>query len=375
MRGKTKRVKCGRMIYLAYISFILTGGQLLVALANLFYRQSFPVESGSFGRLVSVLIPARNEERNIAFILDDLQKQNYRNIEILVFDDLSSDSTGKIVSGRSKPDSRIRLIRSGGLPEGWLGKNYACHVLSGYASGDYLLYLDADVRLKKDGITNAVDLSEKYGLGLLSIFPSQIMVTTGERIAVPVMNYILLSLLPLFLVRKTGFKSLAAANGQFMLFKASKYRELMPHKKVRGKRVEDIEIARYFKEKGVKIDCLTGNDDVSCRMYKSFGEAANGFSRNVTTFFGNSFLFSFLFWMITTLGFIPVYLVLGTSVFALYITAIILTRVIISVVSRQNIMFNLLYHIPQQLALGYFVYKALVNKYKKQHRWKGRLIP
>ena len=363
------------MIYLAYISIVLTGGQLLVALANLFYRQSFPVESGSFGRLVSVLIPARNEERNIAFILDDLQKQNYRNIEILVFDDLSSDSTGKIVTGRSKLDSRIRLISSGGLPDGWLGKNYACHVLAGYACGDYLLYLDADVRLKKDIIINAVDLSEKYGLGLLSVFPSQIMVTTGERIAVPVMNYILLSLLPLFLVRKTGYKSLAAANGQFMLFKASKYRELMPHKKVRGNRVEDIEIARYFKEKGVKTGCLTGNDEISCRMYKSFGEAANGFSRNVTSFFGNSFLFSFLFWIVTTLGFIPVYLVFGTYVFVLYLTAVVMTRVVISIVSRQNILFNLLYLIPQQLALGYFLYRALINKYNKQYRWKERLIP
>jgi glycosyltransferase involved in cell wall biosynthesis len=362
------------VIYLAYVSFILAVVQLLVAFTNLMFRQAFPVKNLAFNGLVSVLIPARNEEKNIAFVLNDLRRQDYRNIEIIVFNDLSDDKTAEIVSGLSVADSRIRLINSGGLPGGWLGKNYACHILSESAGGEYLLFLDADVRLKKDIIIKAVTAAEKFKLGLLSIFPAQIMITTGERIAVPNMNYILLSLLPLILVRKSVYPSLAAANGQFMLFNAAKYRKLSPHERVRGNKVEDIEIARYFKQKHNKIACLTGIPNIECRMYEGFREAAAGFSRNILAFFGNSFTVAFLFWLFTTFGIVAVFLTFSLPAIVLYIIILFLARVFISITSMQNVLLNLILIIPQQLAIGFIIYKALINRCRNQHQWKGRNI-
>jgi len=173
------------MIILAYIIMAFTVIQLLVALLNLLPGTSLPKSGDLSGELVSVLIPVRNEENNIGNILQDLLNQEYKDIEIIVFDDQSEDKTGEIVKGLSASESRIRLILSEGLPEGWLGKNHACHSLSKYAKGDYLLFLDADVRIKNNTIGKAVAFAKKHELSLISIFPKQVIKTNGEKMTVP----------------------------------------------------------------------------------------------------------------------------------------------------------------------------------------------
>lgn len=362
------------MIYLASIIFGFSFMQLLVAFANLLFRQSFSRSKHGFSGLVSVLIPARNEEKNIGNLLSDLLGQNYRQIEILVFNDLSTDNTASIVSSFSDRDSRVRLINSVVLPEGWLGKNFACDALSKEAKGEYFLFLDADVRVQNDLIGNTCGFAQKHKLGLLTIFPKQIMRTLGEKISVPNMNYILLSLLPLILVRKSGFSSMAAANGQCMLFNASKYHETKPHERMKASKVEDISIARYFKQNAIPVACMTGDKTISCRMYESLGEAIHGFSKNVINFFGDSFVLAILFWLVTTFGFILILFALPASFLLAYVGIILLTRIVISIVSNQSITMNLIFLIPQQLTLGLFVVKAIVNNIKKEYQWKGRSI-
>ncbi len=362
------------MIIVAYIILVFTAIQFFVALLNLVTRPWPPESRCNLSGLVTVMIPARNEEENISNILNDLLSQNYSKIEIIVFDDQSEDNTAVTVSGLMLRDNRIRLIRSDGLPEGWLGKNHACHTLAKHAKGEYLLFLDADVRIKGNIISKAISFSKRHKLDLISIFPKQVIESFGERITVPVMNYILLSLLPLILVRKSNFRSLAAANGQFMLFRAEAYHAVEPHLFMKDKKVEDILTARYYKKIGSKIACMVGASDISCRMYTGFRDAAEGFSKNVVEFFGNSFILAILFWLITTFGFLPVILFLPFRFFLAYIAAYILTRIFIAAASRQNIFFNLLLIIPLQFSMGLFIYKAFINRFFGEYEWKGRSI-
>ncbi len=362
------------MTTLAWFIFAFILLQFAVAIVNLIFSQRFPQSKSGFNNLVSVLIPARNEEKNIALLLNDLVLHDYKNIEILVFNDQSTDKTAEIVSGFAQKDARVKLINSEGLPEGWLGKNHACHSLSKLANGRYLLFLDSDVRIGNGIIRQTCTFSEKHKLGLLSIFPRQIMVSAGEKAAVPLMHFILLTLLPLILVRKTGFSSLAAANGQFMLFNSEIYRKTFPHEKMKNDKVEDIKIARYFKNEGIKIACITGKESVSCRMYSGFSESVHGFSKNVTQFFGNSFSLAILFWLVTTFGFIVFFWALPKTIFISYFIIFILTRITVSIAAKQSVFMNLIFLIPQQLALGLFVLKAVVNRYKNQYEWKGRKI-
>ncbi len=362
------------MLYLAYFIFTFTLIQFIVVIVNTLFNQQPKSDNEHYNKLVSVLIPARNEENNISNLLNDLQSQEYKNIEILVFNDLSTDRTEAIIAQFAKKDQRIQLINSEGLPETWLGKNYACHNLAKKAKGEYLLFIDADVRIKKGSISNSISLAQKHKVALLSIFPKQKMESLGEYLTVPIMNYILLTLLPLGLVLKSKFPSMAAANGQFMLFDSKKYFNTLPHEKFKNNRVEDIEIARYYKQKQFPVICTLGDDTIECRMYSGFEDAVKGFSKNVINFFGNSFLAALIFWIITTFGCLIVLSKLSLVLFFFYLAIIIATKIIVSLISKQNIFLNLILFVPQQLTLGVLLYSTLIYKFNKQLKWKGRSI-
>lgn len=361
------------MEYIAYIVIAFTAIQLVVAFVNFVFKQNMDI-SNTKGSMVSVLIPARNEEQNILKLLRNLSAQDYHNYEVLVFDDESTDRTAEIVAKFIKKDKKVRLIASKGLPNGWLGKNNACHCLAMEAKGDYLLFLDADVQIKHNIIGKTVSFAQKNGLSLISVFPKQIMKSWGEYATVPVMNYILLTLLPLVLIRKISFPSIAAANGQYMFFDAKNYMSLLPHQAMKAEKVEDIKIARYYKKNKLKVACLANETDIKCRMYNSYPEALNGFSKNVTTFFGSSTLVSILFWLLTSLGFIPILLVFDTKGLAVYIVAALLIRILVSLTSNQSPTKNITYLLPQQISLGVIILKSIKNKLKKEHIWKGRNV-
>ena len=361
------------MEYIAYIVIAFTAIQIIVAFINFVFNQNMRASTNK-GKMVSVLIPARNEETNILNILRDLSTQDYHNYEVLVFDDQSTDSTEEIVTTYIETNKKIRLIKSKGLPNGWLGKTHACHSLAIEAKGDYLLFIDADVRIRNNIIGETVNFTKKHSLKLVSIFPKQIIKSWGEYSTVPIMNYILLTLLPLILVRKTGLSSIAAANGQFMFFEANTYKNQLPHQAMKAEKVEDIKIARYYKQKELKVACLASETDVKCHMYNSYRESINGFSKNVTTFFGGSTLLAALFWSITTLGFIPILLVYSTSGLAFYLVAVLFIRLLVSISSKQSVTKNFIYLLAQQMSLGIIIIKSIQNRLKKEHIWKGRNV-
>lgn len=373
------------MEYIACIILAFALLQLLVALVNLLFRERLP-ERNTNGEdnitttaskkdpTLSLLIPARDEEANIGNLLVDLTTITDRILEIIVCDDQSTDRTAAIVEAFAARDPRIRLIRSGVLTDGWSGKNHACHRLAQEATGDYLLFLDADVRVREGVIDRSLQYMLRHRCDLMSIFPTQEMHTLGEKITVPNMQLILLTLLPLPLVRLSKFPSLSAANGQFMLFRRETYKELEPHRQFRKSRAEDIEIARHLKRLRRRVSCLTGERDVRCRMYHSLPEAVEGFSKNVTYFFGNSSSAAILYWLVTTLGFVAFLLTGRWDWLWLWLAATLLTRIAASLTAGMKVGDNLLLFLPQQLMLGVFIFRSLINKRKKTFRWKGRNI-
>ncbi len=362
------------MIYIVVGIFIFAIVQLLVAFINYLKPETLVRSDLQTDALVSVLIPARNEENNIGKLLQDLTRHSYRNLEIIVFDDESSDRTAEVVQEFAAKDSRIRLISSNGLPDGWLGKNFACHTLSTNAKGSYYLFLDADVRIHGDLVYDSLGFMRKHNLGLMSVFPSQIMQSPGEKATVPVMNLVLLSLLPLRLVRNSTRSSFAAANGQFMLFDAPCYQKMQPHEKMKGKRVEDIEISRWYKKNGIRIACLAGVEEVRCRMYPGYREAVNGFSRNVIQFFGGSGFLAVLYGLTTILGIVPIMITMSIRYVVYFILIHVLRRIFISLTSNQSIADNLIYAVPQQLSLLIFIIRAIVIEKKGGIVWKERSV-
>jgi hypothetical protein len=186
------------------------------------------------------------------------------------------------------------------------------------------------------------------------------------------MNWILLSLLPMVLVRKSPRPSFAAANGQFMMFRADDYKKHRWHEQVRKSLVEDIEISRMVKQERLKTATLLGNRDVMCRMYGSFREGIHGFAKNVTEFFGGSIFATVAFLVATLSGVVVVPWALGWMWFSVYIVAILLMRVLIAASSRQSIRKNLWYHFPQMIAFIIIVIKGIQVKKRGRYQWKGR---
>lgn len=361
------------MLVLVYISFGFLCLQLVNVIANYIFRQPLSGDGGEDRGLVSVLVPAREEEADIGNLLEALSKMGGDNIEIIVCNDNSTDGTERVVLEYAAKDSRVRLIKSGDMPKGWLGKNFACYQLAGAARGKHLLFVDADVVLSGEVVSDAVAYAQRYGIGLLSVFPKQIKKTTGEKKSVPLMNFILLTLLPLVFVRVSPFKSHSAANGQFMLFDADTYREFQPHERFKESAVEDIAIARFLKGRKINTACVTGEERIECRMYNSYPDALNGFSKNIFSFFGGSPVMAFLFWLLSSFGIIPV-LMFDGYLALVYLLGVVLIQMIYAMTCKQDVADTLRYFPANMLFMLRVMIQALRVKRKGSYLWKGRDI-
>lgn len=358
-----------------------TGGfiliiSLLVIIFNLFTTPSLkhlPYEAQIIEEKISVLIPARNEEHNIEKCLKRVLQQDCNIHEVIILDDQSSDRTKEIVCRFAKIYPIVKVINGKPLPKGWLGKNWACDQLGRYAAGDLLLFMDADVELEPCAVRSAYNTFKRYNLNMLSVFPTQRLVLFGEWIIVPLMNWILLSFLPLKLVYSSKNSSFVAANGQFIMFDSKSYRIKGGHKNVASQIVEDMEMARSYKNSGFKIMTLLGNKVVLCRMYNSFSDAFNGFKKNFFAGFnmpaGIFFLFILLLFL---LYFIPFILVFFDVKFIWLIDIILLSRIMISELSNQSILMNLLLHPVQMIVMFITGVYSIISKKKNLLIWKER---
>lgn len=360
-----------------YILFALNAFFFIIVLYNLFTapRVALVREESCSSTLVSVLIPARNEEKNIEGCLKSVCNQSHKNLEIFVLDDDSTDRTAELVANISKQDDRIRLLKGEPLPEGWLGKNWACHQLSAYPNGKIFLFIDADVELAEKAIASAVNLFYKNKVMLLSVFPSQKINSIGASLITPIMNWLLLTFLPLQFVSAFYNKSFVAANGQFMMFDRHAYDNFGGHILVKDKVVEDMEIARVYKEGYAKMMTALGGSLIFCNMYSSFVESFKGFSKNFFPGFKLSEVsfFSFLIFLLAVF-LLPFYFFFESEQYLNVILLALISRLMISAMSRQNIFFNLLLH-PIQMALIPVVgVNSIFINIRKRATWKERKL-
>ena len=334
--------------------------------------------------LISILIPARNEEEDIRRCLISLTKQDYSNIEILVLDDNSNDNTAKIVTELSKKDRRIKLYNGGLLKKGWLGKSYACYQLSKYARGDYLIFTDADTLHFPSSISGAVASLLRYKLDSLSVFPKQIMVTLHERMMVPFGHYIILCLMPLYLMRKAKSALFCTAIGQFMLFKKDIYKKIGGHKSIRSEVLEDIKISKRVKKFGYKFMIFDGRSNVYCRMYRNFKEMVKGYSKVLFAVFDYKiyiisiaiilisaiFLFPFL---ILPLGVLFDWPLVLMELLILQITIILITKIILSIRFKCKAIDIIFHPVAMVYLIAIAINSILSVRIGAGVYWKGRI--
>lgn len=336
--------------------------------------------------LVSVLVPARNEEHNIERCITSLLHQNYDNYELIVLNDGSSDRTGEILERLVHSDNRslLRVIQGKPLPSGWHGKAWACDQLGKASGGDFLLFTDADTFHFPDSVARSVAAMQESGADLLSMTPRQEMNSFWEKLVVPLIYFILLCYLPLKLVHATPTPSLCFANGQFMMFKRRMYMGIAGHGAVSTDLVEDVWLCRAVKKNGGKVLSYNGMETVSCRMYRNFSEVWEGFSKNL--FAGLSYHSSglLLLMFITVLVYIAPYgFVIVSAANAdfspvyfwlplLQIFIALVCRLLIAGCFRQPLTGALLHVFSQIVLLGIAANSFYLVKFGEGALWKGR---
>ncbi len=277
---------------------------LFILLINLFtfhrmrpYRTAREIVAGQTEPFVSILVPARDEEDCIEACVRSLIGQTHERLEVLVLDDHSSDATAKIVQRilRELPvaqKGRLRLLCGEELPQGWVGKNYACRQLAKHAQGNYLLFTDADTMHSPQTVQAVLDCMHDFDVSLLTAQPQFELRSIGERLAVPLLNFTILTLLPVALVRLRPEPSLATGNGQLLCFQRTAYERIGGHESVKNRILEDVLLARSVKAAGYRMIFVDALELVRCRMYHSFAEVWAGFSKNLFAFYNYSLPFA-----------------------------------------------------------------------------------
>jgi glycosyltransferase involved in cell wall biosynthesis len=238
--------------------------------------------SCSLPTAISVLIPARNEERVIAASLTSLLASRGVEIEIVVLDDASTDRTAEIVRSFAEKDARVRLRSSPPLPRGWNGKQHACHVLAQAARSDVLCFLDADVCLAPEALVSMSSFLGRSGSDLVSGFPRQETESPLECLLLPLIHFVLLSYLPLAGMRTIPTPGFAAGCGQFLMVRRDAYRKSGGHAEIRTTMHDGLLLPQLFRRNGLRTDIADLTHLATCRMYHNAPEVWRGLAKNAT---------------------------------------------------------------------------------------------
>ena len=221
---------------------------------------------------VSLLIPARDEAHNLPRTLPGLLSQGAD--EVIVLDDASSDGTAEVARALG-----ARVISGQPLPDGWYGKPWACQQLGEAASGDILIFTDADVSWKAGALGAVLHELEAKQADLLSVLPRPERLSLGARFLTPLVDAVVLCYLPYPLVR-WPYPSLSTGNGQLMAFRRAAYEQAGGYSGVRAQILEDTQFARQLKAQGGRLTLALGAGGVGVTMYGSYPASLSGFGKN-----------------------------------------------------------------------------------------------
>jgi len=270
---------------LAAASLVMNGYFLVLAIVNVveLRRSTLPADPRA-SEPISVIIPARNEERDLAACLDSLARQDYPDYEVIVVDDCSTDRTRLIAESFADRHPLFQVVAGRPLPDGWSGKNWAVHQGVLAARGSIYLFTDADTVHGPDSLAFVRANLEGHDAGFLSGYPDNPLVRFGEKITVSLMYMMTAMLLPLPLIRRTRTAGLSFAIGQYMAATAEAYSAAGGHQAIAERFQDDIQLARRFKAAGCTTVFVDAKAQVRSRMYRGYRESFRGISRNIYAF-------------------------------------------------------------------------------------------
>lgn len=333
--------------------------------------------------LISVLVPARNEEKTIGICLASLLKSNYPHLEILVLDDNSKDRTYSIVQEFSEKHKNLRIIKGKKLPPGWNGKNWACHQLSQAAKGEWFLFTDADTCHSPHSITTAFEAAQKSHSVFLTVIPGLITKTWAEKLVLPVIHFAFFVLLPYNIINFRGNCRLAIGIGPFLFIQRSCYYSCGGFEAIKTEILDDMALANRVKKRKERLCVIDGTELLTVRFYTCFREVWTGLSKNSFQAIGSSPHFLLGLSLLCYFLFIYPYFCLVSAIYygqsltlpLLQVAAISLIKLVMAFRFRTNLLYSLIH--PLMIIM---IFLILFNSFRltlfgKKIEWKERLYP
>ena len=216
--------------------------------------------------IISVLIPARDEERSIRLAVESALASQGVDVEVFVLDDGSEDETSAIVVSMLAQDSRVHLLHGDQVPPGWCGKQHACWMLARSCRRPILVFLDADVRLQPDCLARLTGYLDASNLDFISGFPFQETKSFGEKLVIPLIHFLLLGFLPIGRMRQSTHPAYAAGCGQLVMVRRGAYEAIQGHAAIKSSLHDGITLPRAFRQASFKTDICDLTDVATCRL-------------------------------------------------------------------------------------------------------------
>ncbi len=344
---------------------------------------------------VSVIVPARNEEANIGRCVGSLLGQDYPAFQVIVVNDNSTDGTLGVLGQLAKGDHRLTVVDGRPLPDGWVGKNWACAQGVAASDGEILVFTDADTFHRPEALSKAVSALRAGRADFLTAITRQETGSLGERTVVPVVFWLAYSVFPFALMNRYSTLPLSFGNGQFMMMDRSAYERTGGYESIRGNAFDDMMLARLMRSRGLRTVVVDGSCFISCRMYRSMRETFRGLTRNIYLLFRHSFpravaaplyflllsvLAAVFLGPLTSVAAVGGLLLLGIAipklVLALAVLAVLQSLATFAIVSlRFNYPFFMIFAYPASLVLFLVIAASsfLLTTLRKT-TWKGRAL-
>ena len=341
--------------------------------------------------LVSVILPVRNEERNIRTCLNSLINQTYENYEVIVIDGNSTDATRDIVLDiKNKSKTSIELLSEGMLPSGWIGKSYANQIGANHAKGEWFLFTDADTVHSANSLLSGMHYVQKHEVDFLSFEADLVMRTFWEKSVLSVIRHMLSVFLRLKRINDDNYPKRFAANGQYILIKSSVYKKIGGHEAIRDKIADDYSLAGIAKGKKYKVRFLIGTDFLKVRLYANIREIWYGFSKNffavfnynllkASVFISIYFIFLIIPFVLIALGALLLIIEVGLYSKLVFINGVIQVSMLMisQALFNKFIKLKSIYVVTLPLGLiiflGIMINSILRKILNKGSAWKGRI--
>lgn len=346
---------------------------------NSLFMPSLPITPDVKGQpLLSVMVPMRNEERNVKALVASLKKNTYANIEFIILNDNSTDRTQQLLEAEVAGDGRFTLLQGAELPPGWVGKVHACHQLQKAAAGDYLMFIDADIHFSPQAFEQSLALLQKTRAKSLSGFPAFEVAPFLSKLLVPMQHFVVYFHLPLFFANYSSFPAATAAHGAWMLFDRKAYNAIGGHQKVQSSLVEDVHISREIKKAGHRMLLANITKSVSSKMYDTNAEVWEGFLKNSYTGIGRSPLMALGLTLFYTVFYIAPLVIAAYGLITLKWLFIIpyflicLQQCYVMVRTRQNPILAFLMPLQAGAMIAVLLHAMKKSWSKQAYSWKGR---